>query len=306
MKNLLVILVSSLCFIQTSHSATLCVNPTGSGGCYTSIQAAINAASTDDTVKVLPGTYNGTIVVGKRIILMGSGHEVTKIYSDSTTPGIPAVNFVSGSTGAKLMWFTIQSSFMDGIIVGEGLYPHILNNVVQCCGRSGIYVYKGAPVIANNVITKNTWNGIGFFCPPSTYALIYSNIISNNSGCGLIDGCGTCVSPPTRMNNCVFGNLGGNYCGICMTAGPGDIQQDPKFVSATCDGGDFHLAIGSPCKNSGREGYPDCDGTRGDMGAYGGPNAYCGLGPVVTNLKLIPPAVVKGETFDIQADGSTR
>jgi hypothetical protein len=42
------------------------------------------------------------------------------------------------------------------------------------------------------------------------------------------------------------------------------------------------------------------------MGVYGGQNAYCGPGPVVTDLKLIPSPVVRGETFNIQAKGATR
>jgi len=71
---------------------------------------------------------------------------------------------------------------------------------------------------------------------------------------------------------------------------------------------DYHLKPGSPCIDKGRPGESccDCDGTRNDMGIYGGPNAYCGPGPVVTDLQIVPPTVVKGETFKIQATGVTR
>jgi hypothetical protein len=307
MKSFFLILLVLLvfCFNQTSYSTTLCVAKDGSCP-YTSIQAAINAAATNDTVKVMPGTYYGSIVIGKKIVVIGSGHEVTKIYSDSTTL-FPAVEFVAGCNGAKLMWFTIQSAYHDGIWVFSGLSPYILNNIIQCCGKTGIWVDQACPVIGNNIVRQNAWKGINFHCC-STCGLptVYNNIITSNTSYGVGSYSYPFVEDVSLLYNCIYNNIGGN---IYSLEGPwaGNIQQDPKFVNPSCDSpNDFHLAIGSPCKDTGREGFPDCEGTRGDMGVFGGPNAYCGPGPVVTDLKLIPPAVVKGETFDIQASGSTR
>ena len=42
--------------------------------------------------------------------------------------------------------------------------------------------------------------------------------------------------------------------------------QAPQFVSAT----DFHLAAGSPCIDHGDPALTDADGTRADMGMFGG------------------------------------
>jgi hypothetical protein len=291
------------CFTQTSYAATLCVNPTGTGGCYSSIQAAINAAVTNDTVKVMPGTYYECISINKKIWLMGSGHGVTKINCYEGA----AVRFVAGSNGAYLIWFTIQSGTGNGIEVSIDLFPFIFNNVIQCCGASGIWVDRASPVIANNVIYKNTWTGIHF--TDGVYSpFCYNNIISNNYSCGY--GCnagsGACPEEIRSENNCFYNNLAGNFCNGHIP-GPGDIQLDPQFVNPTCESSaDFHLKPGSPCIDKGREGFPDCDGTRGDMGVYGGPNAYCGPGPVVTDLQLVPSTAVKGETFNIQATGATR
>ena len=40
---------------QQAYAATLCVDPTGACGCYTTIQAAIDAAQPNDTITVAPG-----------------------------------------------------------------------------------------------------------------------------------------------------------------------------------------------------------------------------------------------------------
>ena len=61
---------------------------------------------------------------------------------------------------------------------------------------------------------------------------------------------------------------GGSTFGAWAT-GSGNIDSDPLFVG----NGSYHLQEGSPCINTGNPGvqYYDTDGSRNDMGAYGGP-----------------------------------
>lgn len=56
MKKLFVLSVFLIC--ATSIWATTIVVDQNGGGQFTTIQAAINAASSGDTVKVWPGTYS--------------------------------------------------------------------------------------------------------------------------------------------------------------------------------------------------------------------------------------------------------
>src|SRR4051794_32802351 len=62
-----------------AKAATLCVNPGGTGGCYATINAAVNAAANHDIVRVAAGTYKEDVVIGKPLSLVGSGPQSTII-----------------------------------------------------------------------------------------------------------------------------------------------------------------------------------------------------------------------------------
>jgi pectin methylesterase-like acyl-CoA thioesterase len=86
------------------------VNPGGTAGCFSSINAAIAAASPNDTVKVAVGTYKEDVVIGKALSLIGAGSGTTAIdaaglangvYIDGIdNPGL-AIVVVGGVSSAK-------------------------------------------------------------------------------------------------------------------------------------------------------------------------------------------------------------
>ena len=53
------------------------------------------------------------------------------------------------------------------------------------------------------------------------------------------------------------------------TGRDGNIASNPAFLAPAT--GDFHLGADSACADKGDPGITDADGTRADMGAYGGP-----------------------------------
>ena len=76
----------------------------------------------------------------------------------------------------------------------------------------------------------------------------------------------------------VGNNSGGDYTGtLAAPSGSGNISIDPMFRSYGIDGDEdndnLYLIVGSPCIDSGDPSIVDVDGTRSDMGAYGGPDA---------------------------------
>jgi pectin methylesterase-like acyl-CoA thioesterase len=58
-----------LCSVPSLKAATLCVNPGGTAGCKSTINAAVAAASAGDTIRVAAGTYKEDVVITKSLSL---------------------------------------------------------------------------------------------------------------------------------------------------------------------------------------------------------------------------------------------
>jgi len=209
-------------------------------GCpYTSIQTAINAAISGDTIKVAQGTYYEKLYINKAITLLGG-------YSppDWTTQG-PASSTVINATGQNDSAIQVNraSATIDNFTItgGSGHY-HSPNNRT----RGGAIYIEGDdihPIISDNIIQGNQAEEGGGICidqwpsgtgqPPQilrntisgntavrthsesawggglslviTSAVIKDNIISNNTaywGGGFI----IWQSVPTIENNTISGN----------------------------------------------------------------------------------------------------
>jgi nitrous oxidase accessory protein NosD len=112
---------------------TLCVNPVGSGGCYKSIQTAVNSASSGDIIQVARGTYHEAVVVGtSSISVIGTGAGASVI--DATGEGV-AVH-VDGMDNPGLhkiivAGFTVENANFEGILVTNASDVTIRDNRVQ-------------------------------------------------------------------------------------------------------------------------------------------------------------------------------
>jgi hypothetical protein len=94
---------------------------------------------------------------------------------------------------------------------------------------------------------------------------------------------GTCVQGETTATftgtyNDVYGCAGGNYEGVTDPTGArGNISVAPNFSSITTDGNfsndNWHLGATSTLDDVGNPAaaYNDMDGSRNDIGCYGGP-----------------------------------
>jgi parallel beta-helix repeat protein len=148
-------------------TAGSCVNPGGTGGCYNSIQAAINAANPGDIVSVSTGTYREHITMKNQVSVYGAGMFNTVIdggYSNAQSTvyfsGISAGTVLSGVqvTGGGLRNIS-GSSLQDGGGIYIGFGDATVNNtwVYSCTARwgGGIYIQYAKATLNNVSVTSS-------------------------------------------------------------------------------------------------------------------------------------------------------
>lgn len=259
-------------WLMSSYAlATIIIVDKNGGGNFISIQSAINAAVSNDTVKVWPGTYYEQVTLNKNIVLMGSGYENTIITGSFN----PTITMSSGN----LQWFMVSSSFGDGIKISGGV---LTNCVINACSKNGLICESGSAAIRNCIFINN--GGYGIWIISNSASLSVTNCIArSNAKYGFSAYGYSGVINLSYSNGSLWGTSGNQGC----------IDTDPLFTSTT----DFHISEGSPCWNKGNPSLQDPDGSISDMGYFGGPD--CPIYPVVVEV-LIEPA---GNTINLNAKG---
>ncbi len=309
---------------------------------FSSISVAINTAATGgaQSVRVLPGVYSENVVMVDGINLIGSGAQTTLLTPSSGTGvscfGIGVATVLMGFTITNcdlgiycysstlsirenyISNMNITSLAADGIRMDDSS-PMIRNNVISGVGGMGIraqgnciptienntiYNYHyytaisfaalnigaGSPVIKNNIIVRGNTAPVGgiFWRLPCTPLVSYNDVVdpANVTGGG---------SYYAEHDTVTWSEVPG---------GLGAISIDPRFVDAVT--GCFQLAHGSPCIDAGDPAalYNDLDGSRNDMGAYGGQrlepggSSHTGSGFIFTGIGNVPINQIVEEPSD--------
>ncbi|MCW7080468.1 MAG: right-handed parallel beta-helix repeat-containing protein [Candidatus Methanospirare jalkutatii] len=134
---------------------------------YLTIQSAVNAASTGDTIIVRDGLYKEHVIVNKQLTIKSE-----RGYANCVVNGEGSDVFALYADGIRIEGFTITG------------------------GRHGIFINSNNNSISNNNISSNNEDGI--YIPSSNNNIISNNIISNND-----DG----ISLWYSNNNCISDNI---------------------------------------------------------------------------------------------------
>jgi parallel beta-helix repeat protein len=227
------------------------------------------------------------------------------IYCEGSSPIIEGNTILNNSSGLSGDFVTAIGGSGGGIYLKDAS-PKITNNVLLknksgfvgsfFGGSGGAISITGAssPLIANNLIRENIAfedAGGGIYCQ-SAGAVFYNNIFHNNTAIGyFVNAGGIFADSATTIKNCIFrdnklvwpevdevmsqieGNPDVTFSNVQDGfTGNGNIDADPLYVNSSQ--GDFRLLAGSPCIDAGDPDpiFNDLDGTRNDMGIYGGPH----------------------------------
>jgi hypothetical protein len=207
--------------------ASLCVNPGGTGGCFATIQAAVNAAANGDTINVEAGTYVEDVAIpvanlsllgfgpGTKTIsgaIGGSGSTVSIGASNVTVAGFTITR--EGNTPAQ--WNNAGLNSAGISIQGQSLTGALIRDNLIAVNRTGIDINNSnGHTIRNNIIDDNR-TGI-IFRNQTDQMTVVENFVTNNWTVGILflDASGGSNVPVQSALHSTFGNnnLSGNWYG---------------------------------------------------------------------------------------------
>ena len=284
----------------------------------TSGSIELRNASADFTRSTIQGDVNATVAT------MADGTtpnrlSFTRCTLSATLTSSAAETFLADN---KLSWVRVAGSgkmWMIGNLVDVGVVSggnnvqvndtsilYAFNNIIQRAigsyyQNNGIIVQGGARLEARNNLFYNLGSGswsAGIYVEGSAGSFMSSNIFLGSLG--------RYILAPLSLNTATYNNSTASY-------GNGVVPQntlvaDPLVVDTT----DFVLGAASPARNAGDPDprFNDIDGTRNDMGIYGGPfydpEGRTGSKPVVLKAELDNTQFVRGElsTVKLKATGA--
>ncbi len=237
---------------QPMNRGWLYVGGAGPGN-YTTIQAAINNATSGDTIFVYAGTYNENVDTKlKKLTLIGEDRDTTIIQGQTTNPVVRI-----GTSDTSIEGFTMRGSSVEIIVLVTSLSENVFikNNEIKN-GIQGISlaVTTSRATITGNTITDNVY--IGIQVQTSTYNVIQGNIIADNGKQGIDLSLNS--NHNSILNNTITGNgeEGIAISGLASTENniKGNVISDNKIGIRFTTGAGSNEIISNSIENSLMEG----------------------------------------------------
>ncbi len=174
-----------------------------------------------------------------------------------------------------------ESTSRGGAILADQssieLYNSIFANNYASMKGGAIYNDYGYSTVVNCTFVDNDGHDGGAMYLDDGFATIDNTVFASNVADYCSGGVMAYSIVMTYRNNDSWNNVPGNYCGMNDPTGTnGNLSVNPSFLDTAPNDPwtwDLHLATSSPLIDAGRSSVDDPDGSRSDMGAYGGARA---------------------------------
>ena len=262
--------------VEKTHSV-YCINTTSS----LTIQGAVNAAQSGDTINVAAGTYKENVKVDKNLAINGAGAGKTIVDGHDSGP-VFDLGLSNTPTEVKLIGMTIQGGNGKRVQVGPDQFATI---------GGGIQNYNCKLTVANSIISGNiaTWSGGGIHNDiNSTLTLTGTTVTGNtatylgggimNDHSNLIMNSGSSITNNT-VNSNGFSGGGGVYTDSGTMVMNGGTISGNKVVGAVVAGAEpFGGGIYNDRSTFTMNGGTVTDNTAG----FGAGGVYIDVGSVFT------------------------
>lgn len=256
-------------------SSTRGSNQTGNGSFanpWQTIQFGHDRLVAGQTLHVLKGSYNERLHLGKAITILGES--ITECILQPTTGSGSSVTVRPHAGRLTFGRMTIVGTTGTALQAGIDVYGAdvlLTNNVIRG-HRHGVRVNEeavgsGVPEVRNNTIAASGAQGIW---GRGSAARLTANLLVDSQACGVYDAGGFSPLLGAIVENGLFWRNHDVLCpGNSAPAAGNIVGKDPRFFNATL----FFFGAGSPAFDAGPidAAFSDVDGTRNDVGAYGGP-----------------------------------
>lgn len=251
MSIAIILLLITICFsIETSavdsintssrisRSSTIIVDQSGSGD-YTTIQDALDSASSGDKIIIRSGIYSENIFVNSSIQIEGMGDSTHLMSSGGTGIVINSNNvsisrlkisnyyngiYTNNHKNIPISNITIENTTEHSIYF-EGVSERIIikNNIIKNIENFGIYIEGNNNNINNNLVSNLTYGGSGgnAIVIKSSKSVVHHNQIYDIQGCGIT---------PLQLgfNGLYFHNntvINSSVCGIVISYYNGKVEN---------------------------------------------------------------------------------
>lgn len=227
----------------------------GGPGNYTTIQAAINAASVGDVIYVFSKTYSENVIVSKSLALIGEDKQTTIVDAGSTGS---AVTITSDSV--DISGFTLTNSGPlsgDAGVRLDSVHSCTVTDIIATSNTDGVYLYSsGTNTISQVESYSNFWSGMILLFSSSNYLDrndVHSNFFSGISldrsssnsvrWSNVTDNLNQIVLVGDFANTIAYNNISDGSRGIWLDDSENAIIKDNNIYSHTIVGIRFQASL---------------------------------------------------------------